>query len=258
MDFDPGAAGIRPDAGRDGVFLVLPELVARAPAGSAPDSRGGTRPSDHRAWPEGLDLLQTLVGEEDGEGPVIFSESSLAGVASLPGTALVLAAAFAARYPGREVGAGVGLPRDLPGVLRLAEEAATVDAVSGGRLHLVLVETGEEAEGALAAGEALQRLRRALAGGPLTTPAGEVVVHPRTAGRVGPRLWALGSDPVRAHALGLGHLGPEVPGSGPAAGSLLRLRVVDSQRRAGRALRLAGVPFSEPPVPPASARRHAT
>lgn len=231
--------------GGDGVFVVLPELPG--PARPGPDSARRGCPVDREVGAPG--------SRAGGAGPVVLSEVDLDGAAALPGTGLVLAASIAARTPGREVGACVALPGSLPEVLRLAEETATADGVCRGRLHLVLAERPDEPEAPLTAEASLALLRRALAGGPVPTPGGEVPVHPRPARPSGPRLWLLGGAPGRARALGLGHLAPAPPGAPVPAGGALRLRLVGS----AQGLWLVGLdppapPPGRPSPPPASAR----
>lgn len=124
-----------------------------------------------------------------------------AGFAGAPSPLVFLAAAAERTRRIRLGTAVVALPFEHP--LRLAEDAAVLDALSGGRLELG-VGSGpfpsawaafglDPAERRSRYRATLDRLREALRGAPLTS-SGEVVLHPPATGLVS-RLWQATSSP---------------------------------------------------------------
>jgi alkanesulfonate monooxygenase SsuD/methylene tetrahydromethanopterin reductase-like flavin-dependent oxidoreductase (luciferase family) len=139
--------------------------------------------------------------------------------------ALTLCAAFAAATTRAQV-ATAALPLPLHHPLRVAEHAATIDSISGGRLELGVglgaAETPfggfglEEAERAERFAEAIEILRAAWGHG-LVTFRGKhfacenVAVFPKPARDEGPPLWLAASAPAalrRAAQLGVGVMAP--------------------------------------------------
>ena len=158
-----------------------------------------------------------------GVGVVWVAERPFAAGAVFP-AALPLCAALAARTRRMRIGTAV-LPLPLHHPLRVAEDAATLDGISGGRLELG-VGLGGHAEGFHGFGvspagrearfvEAIELLRLAWREGPLRFAGrhfafrGEIEVWPKPLQRPGPPLWVAGAGDTalrRAARLGDGLL----------------------------------------------------
>lgn len=162
------------------------------------DLRGPAEPE--RLYPAILE--HAVRAEASGFDGLWISERTFAHAAAVP-AALPLLAAIAARTTRVRVGSAL-LPLPLYHPLRLAEDAATLDGLSGGRLELGLG-LGEHAEGFDGFGvpiegrpqrfeESLRVLRQAFADGPVQIhdPSRRRVgldVFPKPLQRSGPAVW---------------------------------------------------------------------
>ena len=151
--------------------------------------------SDEELYADALDLA--VYAEELGFDSVWTSEHHFLDDGYAP-SLLPLCAAIAARTSRVEIGTGV-LLIPLHDPIRVAEDAATVDLISGGRLilGLGLGWRAEEFEGfGVSLGERVSRLeravdvlRRAWAGEPVAAAGTEVIVTPRPPRDGGPPIW---------------------------------------------------------------------
>lgn len=186
-------------------------------------------PADAAALYDSL-LEHAAAAEACGVGLVWVSERPLAPGARLP-AALPLCAALAARTTRIRIGAGpLALPLYHP--LRVAEDIATLDGLSGGRIELALglgaegeafAEFGVERRsrgGRLEEGIAL--LRAAWSGEPISFSGrhhgvSEIAIAPRPVQRPGPPLWlgaAADAAIRRAARLGAGLLAQDAAAIG--------------------------------------------
>jgi alkanesulfonate monooxygenase SsuD/methylene tetrahydromethanopterin reductase-like flavin-dependent oxidoreductase (luciferase family) len=176
---------------------------------------------DFRELPRGLDRLPELAARAEAAGFDLFVvPERLSAQGGFPAALPVCAAAAAATKRLRIATGLLALPLHHP--LRIAEDAATLDALSGGRFELG-VGLGAEREAFGGFGldrreraarfeEALTVVRRAWADGPVSFSGqhfrcGEIEVFPKPVQAAGPPLWlgARGPDAlVRAAQLGCG------------------------------------------------------
>jgi alkanesulfonate monooxygenase SsuD/methylene tetrahydromethanopterin reductase-like flavin-dependent oxidoreductase (luciferase family) len=155
---------------------------------------GETR-SDAQLYADALDLA--VYAEELGFDSVWTSEHHFVDDGYAP-SLLPLCAAIAARTTRIEIGTGL-LLIPLHDPIRVAEDAATVDLISGGRLilGLGLGWRPEEFEGfGVSLQQRVQRLERAVAvlrgawaGEPVAAAGTEVIVTPRPQREGGPPIW---------------------------------------------------------------------
>jgi len=212
--------------------------------------------ADPAAFPRAL-LAHAEEVDAAGADLLWLSERPFAPGAGVP-AALPLCAALAARTRRARIGAGP-LPLPLYHPLRLAEDAASLDGLSGGRLELALG-LGADAEGYDAFGvpprervprfeEALALLRLAWREETIEHAGRFHTVHglslaPRPVQPGGPPVWiAAGADTAvrRAARLGDGLLCPPTPG---AAGVFLA-----AWNEAGRTPGAARLALALPPAP---------
>lgn len=151
--------------------------------------------SDVELYADALDLA--VYAEELGFDSVWTSEHHFVDDGYAP-SLLPLCAAIAARTSRVEIGTGL-LLIPLHDPIRVAEDAVTVDLISGGRLilGLGLGWRAEEFEGfGVSLAERAHRLERAVAvlrgawaGEPVASAGTEVIVTPRPARQGGPPIW---------------------------------------------------------------------
>jgi alkanesulfonate monooxygenase SsuD/methylene tetrahydromethanopterin reductase-like flavin-dependent oxidoreductase (luciferase family) len=178
----------------------------------------GDARSDEERYAEALDLA--VYAEELGFDSVWTSEHHFVDDGYAP-SVLPLCAAIAARTSRVEIGTGL-LLIPLHDPIRVAEDAATVDLISGGRLilGLGLGWRAEEFEGfGVAMDERVRRLERAVevlrgawAGEPVAAAGTEVIVTPRPTRAGGPPIW-IGAEVERA-VRRAGRIGDGFLGSG--------------------------------------------
>jgi alkanesulfonate monooxygenase SsuD/methylene tetrahydromethanopterin reductase-like flavin-dependent oxidoreductase (luciferase family) len=151
--------------------------------------------TDAELYADGLELA--VLAEELGFDSVWTSEHHFVDDAYMP-SLLPMSAAIAARTRRVEIGTGL-LLIPLHDPIRIAEDAATVDLISGGRLILGLGLGWREeefegfdvalAERARRLEHAVEVLRGAWRGEPVAGAGAPVVVTPRPARQGGPPIW---------------------------------------------------------------------